>query len=164
MAAPHYVAGIDFNPAVRQDAFDVAGTPVVITRDSAGAAHAMINVCRHRGSELVPDGTGRAHRLTCPYHAWSYDLKGCLLGVYGEETFGGVDRDRMSLVALPAAERAGLIFVSLNPKAAIDLDSWLGAELITLLQAMALDKTFHYSTRTLNGPNWKVVIDGYLDG
>src|SRR4029077_7282360 len=23
MAAPHYVAGIDFNPAVRQDAFDV---------------------------------------------------------------------------------------------------------------------------------------------
>ena len=23
MAAPHYVAGIDFNPAVRQDAYDV---------------------------------------------------------------------------------------------------------------------------------------------
>jgi nitrite reductase/ring-hydroxylating ferredoxin subunit len=229
MAAPHYVAGIDFNPAVRQDAYDVmarliehyrnkstdrapeqwrepvrnyrdqdlwrqeiqavfkkvplplalscelpapgtyksidvAGTPVVITRDPGGAVRAMINVCRHRGGELVPEGTGKANRLTCPYHAWSYDLKGCLIGVYGEETFGGVDRDTMSLVALPAAERAGLVFVSLDPKATIDLDQWLGAELITLLEAMALDKTFHYSTRTLSGPNWKVVIDGYLEG
>lgn len=229
MAAPHYVAGIDFNPAVRQDAFDVmarliehyrnkstdqapdqwrepvrnyrdpdlwksemqavfrtvplplamscelpepgtykaidvVGTPVLITRDPTGTVRAMINVCRHRGGELVAEGTGRAHRLTCPYHAWSYDLKGCLLGVYGEETFGGVDRDRMGLVALPAAERAGLVFVSLDPKATIDLDQWLGAELITLLEAMALDKTHHYSTRTLEGPNWKLVIDGYLEG
>jgi phenylpropionate dioxygenase-like ring-hydroxylating dioxygenase large terminal subunit len=229
MAAPHYVAGIDFNSAVRQDAYDVmarliehyrnkstdqaadqwrepvrnyrdqdlwrqeiqtvfkkvplplalscelpgpgtykaidvAGTPVVMTRDAGGTVRAMINVCRHRGGELVPEGTGKANRLTCPYHAWSYDLKGCLVGVYGEETFGGVDRDTRSLFALPAAERAGLIFVSLDSKATIDLDQWLGAELITLLEAMALDKTFHYSTRTLAGPNWKVVIDGYLEG
>ena len=229
MAAPHYVAGIDFNPAVRQDAYDVmarliehyrnkstdrapdqwrepvrnyrdqdlwrqeiqtvfkkvplplalscelpgpgtykaidvAGTPVVMTRDAGGTVRAMINVCRHRGGELVPEGTGKANRLTCPYHAWSYDLKGCLVGVYGEETFGGVDRDTRSLFALPAAERAGLVFVSLDPGATIDLDDWLGAELITLLEAMALDKTFHYSTRTLAGPNWKVVIDGYLEG
>ena len=46
----------------------------------------MINVCRHRGAELLAEGTGKANRITCPYHAWSYDLKGCLLGVYGEET------------------------------------------------------------------------------
>jgi len=229
MAAPHYVAGIDFNPAVRQDAFDVmgrliehyrnkstdqapeqwhepvqayrdpvlweremalvhgkvplplalsceipdpgtykaidvAGTPVLITRDSAGEVHAMINVCRHRGSEIISEGTGKAHRLTCPYHAWSYDLKGCLLGVYGEDTFGGVDKDDMSLRALPTAERAGLVFVSLDRNATIDLDEWLGPDLIMLLEAMALDRCYHYSTRTLDGPNWKVVIDGYLEG
>ncbi len=229
MAAPSYVAGIDFNPAVRKDAFDVmarliehyrnkstdqvaeqwrepvlayqddelfrreidavhrkqplplalscelpgpgtykaidvAGTPVLITRDSSGEVHAMINVCRHRGAELVGDGTGKANRLTCPYHAWSYDLKGCLLGVYGEETFGGVERETMGLVSLPAVERVGLIFVSLDPKATIDLDTWLGPELITLIDAMALDRCHHYSTRWLDGPNWKVVIDGYLEG
>ena len=145
-------------------AIDVAGTPVLITRDSAGEVHAMVNVCRHRGAEIVGEGTGKAHRLTCPYHAWSYDLKGCLLGVYGEETFGGVDKDSMGLRALPAAERAGLVFVSLDPTATIDLDEWLGPELIMLLEAMALDRCYHYSTRTLDGPNWKVVIDGYLEG
>jgi hypothetical protein len=29
---------------------------------------------------------------------------------------------------------------------------------------MGLDRTYHYSTRWLDGPNWKVVIDGYLEG
>ena len=229
MAAPSYVAGIDFNPSVRKDAFDVmgrlvehfrnkstdqaesqwaepvrnyrdaelfqreissvhrkaplplalsceipepgtykaidvAGTPVVITRDRSGEAHAMLNVCRHRGAELVTEGTGKANRLTCPYHSWSYDLTGCLTGIYGENTFGAVDKAKMGLVALPTAERAGLVFVSLDPTATIDLDTWLGPELITLLEAMALDRTYHYSTRWLEGPNWKVVIDGYLEG
>lgn len=229
MAAPSYVPGIEFNPSVRKDAFDVmarlvehyrnkstdqaaeqwrepvanyrdpdlwqreidtvhkkvplplamscelpepgtyksidvAGTPVLITRDRQGEVHAMINVCRHRGAELVGEGTGRTNRLTCPYHAWSYDLTGCLTGVYGEETFGGVDKPKMGLVSLPAAERAGIVFVSLDPEATIDLDAWLGPQLTELLEAMALDSTHHYSTRWLDGPNWKVVIDGYLEG
>ncbi len=229
MAAPHYVAGIDFAPEVRGDAYnvmarlvehyrnnttdqadtlwhepvrayrdpdlwqreveavhrtvplplamscelpgpgsyksiDVAGTPVLITRDSAGEMHAMLNVCRHRGAELLAEGTGSTNRITCPYHSWTYDLKGCLLGVYGEKTFGGVDKDQMGLRTLPVVERAGLVFVSLDRDATIDLDAWLGPELLTLLEAMALDKTHHYSTRTLEGPNWKVVIDGYFEG
>jgi nitrite reductase/ring-hydroxylating ferredoxin subunit len=229
MAAPHYVAGIDFNKEVREDAFsvmarlvehyrnkstdqvpdqwrepvsaysdpdlwrreidavhrkvplplalscelpgpgtykaiDVVGTPVLITRDSAGDIHAVLNVCRHRGGELVAEGTGRANRFSCPYHAWTYDMKGCLVGVYGEDTFGGVDRSTMGLVSLPAAERAGIVFVSLDPSATLDLDAWLTPQLITLLEAMALDRCHHYSTRTLDGPNWKVVIDGYLEG
>jgi phenylpropionate dioxygenase-like ring-hydroxylating dioxygenase large terminal subunit len=226
---PDYVAGVDFDPVVRQDAFDlmtrlvehvkntgtdlapeqwrepvakysdpdlwqreiaavhrkdplplamscelpepgsykateVAGTPVLITRDAAGQVHASINVCRHRGAELVPEGLGKARRFTCPYHAWSYDLAGCLLGVTAESTFGSVDRGAMSLLQLPVAERAGLIFVSLDPAATIDLDTWLGPELTTLLEALALDRCYHHSTRWLDGPNWKVVVDGYLEG
>jgi nitrite reductase/ring-hydroxylating ferredoxin subunit len=145
-------------------AIDVAGTPVLITRDSSGEAHAMLNVCRHRGAELVADGTGRTKRITCPYHSWSYDLEGCLVGVYAEESFGGVDKASMGLRSFPVAERAGLIFVSLDRTSTIDLDTWLGPQLISLLEAMDLVNTHHYSTRTLDGPNWKVVIDGYLEG
>jgi phenylpropionate dioxygenase-like ring-hydroxylating dioxygenase large terminal subunit len=57
-----------------------------------------------------------------------------------------------------------LIFVSLDPAATIDLDTWLGPELTTLLEALALDRCYHHSTRWLDGPNWKVVVDGYLEG
>ena len=75
-------------------AIEVAGTPVVITRDAQGAVHAMLNVCRHRGAEVCPAGTGRSRTLTCPYHAWSYRMDGSLAGVYGASTFGEFDASR----------------------------------------------------------------------
>ena len=50
----------------------VAGKAVLLTRRPDGSLDAMINVCRHRGMQLVPDGCGTARRFTCVYHAWSY--------------------------------------------------------------------------------------------
>lgn len=144
-------------------AIEAAGIPVVITRDESGQVHAMINVCRHRGAEIVGSGCGTARRLTCPYHAWSYDLSGCLTGVYGEKTFGEVDRAERSLLVLPVEERAGIIFVGLTPGRDLDLDTWLG-EALPVLESLHLETRHHYSTRLLNGPNWKVVVDGYLEG
>lgn len=145
-------------------AVDAAGVPVIITRDRDGRLNAVVNSCRHRGGELVPEGIGTTRRFTCPYHAWSYDLAGCLTGVYGEDTFGPVDKASMQLRQLPVAERAGIVFISLTPGAPLDLDDWLGAELIELLEALKLDSCYHHSTRFLEGPNWKVVVDGYLEG
>lgn len=145
-------------------AVDAAGTPVIITRGRDGSLSAVVNSCRHRGGELVPEGTGTARRFTCPYHAWSYDLAGCLTGVYGEETFGPVDKAAMHLLSLPVAERAGIVFVSLDRTAQLDLDSWLGPDLIALLEGLELASCYHHSTRMLEGPNWKVVVDGYLEG
>lgn len=142
---------------------EVAGIPVIITRDRDGQVHAMINACRHRGAELLGEGTGSTKRITCPYHAWSYDLKGCLVGVYGEKTFGPIDKEARSLIRLPAEERAGIVFVSLTPDVELNLDDWLG-DALPLLEALRLDTSHHHSTRWLNGPNWKIVIDGYLEG
>jgi phenylpropionate dioxygenase-like ring-hydroxylating dioxygenase large terminal subunit len=145
-------------------AVNVVGTPLILTRDRSGAVHALVNSCRHRGSELVPDGTGTTRRITCPYHAWSYDLAGCLTGVYGEDTFGSVDRETMGLRSLPVGERAGIVFVCLDREAGLDLDAWLAPELVELLEGLGLADCYHHSTRVLEGPNWKVVVDGYLEG
>jgi phenylpropionate dioxygenase-like ring-hydroxylating dioxygenase large terminal subunit len=143
-------------------AIDVAGIPVVITRDTDGQVHAMINSCRHRGAKIVGDGCGRANRLTCPYHAWAYDLSGCLLGVYGEKTFGPVDRVSRSLIALPVEERAGIIFVGLTPGTPLDIDEWLG-DMLPILQALRLDRLHIHSRASFPGPNWKLVVDGFLE-
>jgi phenylpropionate dioxygenase-like ring-hydroxylating dioxygenase large terminal subunit len=85
----------------------------------------MMNVCRHRSMQLVPDGCGSARRFTCLYHAWSYGIDGRLLGVQAEDTFGAVDRDEFSLLRLECGERAGLMFVGLTPGVAFDIDEWL---------------------------------------
>ena len=42
------------------------------------------NTCRHRGHELLPEGgSSQRHSIVCPYHAWTYDLGGALIGARG---------------------------------------------------------------------------------
>ena len=72
---------------------DVHGLPVLLTRDRQGAAHAFLNVCRHRGARLVEAASGCAHRFTCPYHGWTYANSGPLVGApHFESGFGGIDK------------------------------------------------------------------------
>ena len=52
--------------------------PVVVVRGEDGELRALVNVCRHRGSELVGDAQGRRKTLQCRYHAWTYNLDGSL--------------------------------------------------------------------------------------
>lgn len=70
----------------RRAVTDLLGESVVVTTDASGTLHAFANVCRHRGSQLVPvdPTTGPpapcdAKALRCPYHSWTYDLSGRLL-------------------------------------------------------------------------------------
>src|SRR6201996_8966819 len=53
--------------------------PVVVIRNEAGELAAFVNVCRHRRHEVMK-GRGNAKMMQCGYHAWTYDLTGCLKG------------------------------------------------------------------------------------
>ena len=66
----------------------VAELPVLVVRRSSGKLAAFVNACRHRGARLV-EGRGEAQRFTCPYHGWSYDGDGQLVGVPCPEAFEG---------------------------------------------------------------------------
>ena len=52
--------------------------------------------------------------------------RGRLVGIYGEESHGPLDRDTHGLTALPTAERGGFVFTVLTPGAPMDIDAWLG--------------------------------------
>jgi nitrite reductase/ring-hydroxylating ferredoxin subunit len=140
----------------------VAGRSIVIARGRGGELNAMINVCRHRGMQVVPDGCGSARRFSCIYHAWTYGLDGQLLGVHAEDTFGPVDKDEFSLLRLATAERAGIMFAGLTPGLTFDIDDWLG-DVTPELDALGLAAAVPFSTRYLDGPNWKVTADGFLE-
>jgi|AntAceMinimDraft_1070359.scaffolds.fasta_scaffold00073_36 phenylpropionate dioxygenase-like ring-hydroxylating dioxygenase large terminal subunit len=141
----------------------VVGKEIILVRGKDGTMRAMLNVCRHRAMKLLPDGCGSARRFTCGYHSWTYDTDGTLTGVPGEDTFGDVDKQDYSLVQLPCEERAGFIFIGLTPDMDLGIDAWLG-EIQPHLEALELDKCTHFTTKTLPGPNWKVTLDGYLEG
>ena len=143
-------------------AMEVAGVPVLLTRGADGAARAFVNMCSHRGSIVVEEGIGRARRFTCPYHGWAYDLEGALAGIKDRDTFGDVDTSCLGLTALPVAERAGLIFAGLTPGGSLDIDSFL-CGYGEMLEHLGFDQCHVVGRQTVEGPNWKVAFDGYLD-
>ena len=144
-------------------ALEVAGTPVLVTRGSDGRVRAFVNMCSHRGAVLVEPGTaGTTRRITCPYHAWNYDSAGALVGVFDRQFFGPVEADQLGLTPLPCEERSGIVFAGLTPGATMDLDAHLcGYD--EVLDHLGLADCVHVGSQSVEGPNWKVAYDGYLD-
>ena len=143
-------------------AMEVAGVPLLLTRAQDGEVRAFVNMCSHRGTIIVEEGSGTARRFVCPYHAWTYNQEGELVGIYNQETFGDVDTSCLGLTPLPVAERAGLIFGVLSPEAKLDVDTFLcGYD--DLLTHLGLEDCHLVGQQSIAGPNWKVAYDGYVD-
>jgi nitrite reductase/ring-hydroxylating ferredoxin subunit len=143
-------------------AMTIAGVPVLLVRGQDGVVRSFVNACRHRGSQLCKPGAGAVQRLVCPYHAWQYDLEGRLRGVYGEATFGEVDRQTHSLVPLPVAEKCGVVWGTLTPGAEFEVDAWLG-KMAAQLDTLDLGGWHIHVQREFEGPTWKTAWDGYLE-
>jgi phenylpropionate dioxygenase-like ring-hydroxylating dioxygenase large terminal subunit len=143
-------------------AMKVMGVPLIIVRGSDRVARAFVNACRHRGSPVCDVGHGKTERFNCPYHAWSYNDKGELIAMYGQSTFGDIDRSTFGLTPLACAERSGMVWVSLTPGASFDIDQWLG-DFREQLDTLHLEDWYVYEQREIPGPGWKVTWDGYLE-
>ena len=58
---------------------DVGDESVIITLDNDDRERAFLNVCRHRGTRISVEQSGKCRGFLCPYHAWRYGLDGRLL-------------------------------------------------------------------------------------
>lgn len=141
---------------------EVAGIPVLLTRGQDGVVRSFINSCTHRGTNVATEPTGNAKRFVCPYHGWTFGQKGELMAVAASGDFGQVDKSCLNLTPLPVAERAGLIFGSVDRHSKLDIDDFLcGYD--SMLEAFNFKDWHFFSSRVLRGPNWKIAYDGYLD-
>ena len=141
-------------------AIELCDTPILLTRDGDGRVHALLNTCRHRGAR-VADGTGQASRFTCPFHAWTYDARGKLIGVPVASGFEGMCREDRGLVRLPVDEGYGLIVGRLRPGAEVDVAAYLGAELAAELSLLDVSKWQPFSEPHVHevAANWKTTLD-----
>jgi phenylpropionate dioxygenase-like ring-hydroxylating dioxygenase large terminal subunit len=144
-------------------AMDAVGMPVLINRDKTGKVRAFLNVCSHRGAPLAGEGYGNCPRFTCKYHAWTYGQDGKLLAISESNSFGEVDKSERGLRELPCEERAGMIFVCLTPGVPLDLDDHFRG-LLEDFEALDFHDWTYLGARTIEGANWKVAMDGYLEG
>jgi len=141
---------------------DVADHPVVVVRSTDGTIQAFHNVCRHRGSAVVtePEGTAQRGVLACPYHNWTYDLDGRLIGAPNMADAEGFCRDGWGLKKVGAIEWQGFVMVNLDPGASREhldeLDGRLAPWGIADLESRA---RLSYDVAA----NWKLLFQNYSE-
>ena len=92
--------------------FDVAGERALVIRGHDGILRAFHNLCRHRGSRIVPDARGVCNKaMVCPYHGWAYNLDGGLRGIANRDTFPPMQADKWGLKPLEMEIWNGLVFI-----------------------------------------------------
>jgi phenylpropionate dioxygenase-like ring-hydroxylating dioxygenase large terminal subunit len=110
-------------------------------------------------------GTG-LRALTCPYHAWTYDLDGSLRARPGSAGAFDDVADDCSLRPVPACEHLGLVWVQVEGAAGLDamaIERHLaGAD--DDLGSFGLADHVHIDTRTRSWKmNWKLVVDTFCE-
>jgi phenylpropionate dioxygenase-like ring-hydroxylating dioxygenase large terminal subunit len=94
--------------------------PVLVCRDADGSIYAFINSCRHRGNKVCRADGGNAKSFQCPYHGWTYSVRGDLIGVPGHADLYSEELDR-SKWGLPRVAQVdsyrGMIFATFDPEA-----------------------------------------------
>lgn len=142
---------------------DILGTPLLMSRQVDGSVKVLMNVCTHRGMTLESRPSGNKKTFSCPYHAWTYGGDGRLRGVTDMVKFGEDCRGARDLVSFPCHEEGGFVFAVLDPNADCDIRGFLG-EMISDIAEKNFEDWHYVGQRVIHGANWKVALDGYLEG
>jgi phenylpropionate dioxygenase-like ring-hydroxylating dioxygenase large terminal subunit len=139
---------------------------VLVCRDEQGNINALLNNCRHRANSVCRADQGNAKSFVCPYHGWTYDTKGRLIGVPGlHDTYvTGLEREKWGLIQVPQVESyGGLIFANLDPEAP-SLGEFLGDMRwgLDLLLAQGDLVAVPGIARWAMGANWKFAADNAI--
>jgi Rieske 2Fe-2S family protein len=145
--------------------FEIGDQQVLLLRDETGVLRAFHNTCRHRGAVLCrhDQGTLKTRRLTCPYHNWTYNLRGELVGVPSHGRAVPIELKDFPLYDLRVEIWGGFVYVSLaganTPKLRPFFDEDLEALANWPLASLAVG---HTHTRIIEC-NWKIFWENYSE-
>ena len=156
----------------------VAGTSLLVTRDTEGRLRAFHNVCRHRGSQLLTcDQVVKAKRFRCPYHAWAYALSGECLGtplfegsdipedqqaMFDMGDAKAFDKADYGLLEVAVDSWGPLVFVNLSPDP-LPLDQWLGDIPARFANYHLEEWEISAGKRYEIGANWKLIAENFME-
>ncbi|HJS84887.1 MAG TPA: aromatic ring-hydroxylating dioxygenase subunit alpha, partial [Acetobacteraceae bacterium] len=140
----------------------VGEVPVVVLRNESGLA-GFVNVCRHRRHQVMK-GRGNARVMKCGYHAWTYDLAGCLRGAPRSESEPGFRLDDYPLLPMRVETLGPFVFANLDRNPAPLAETYAGlleqiAESGIDLDALELWSRDEWRARA----NWKTMLENYLE-
>lgn len=142
---------------------EIAGESLIVLRDGGGAARAFFNVCRHRGTRLCREESGRfSETIQCPYHAWTYGIDGRLVGAPHMQDVAGFDKSDYPLHAAAVAEWEGFLFVNVADAPRPFAEVWapmIGRFARFGLGSLVVGHRALYDVRA----NWKLVFQNYSE-
>ncbi|MGH7525077.1 MAG: aromatic ring-hydroxylating oxygenase subunit alpha [Gemmatimonadales bacterium] len=142
---------------------DVGKESIIVLRDRAGDFRAYYNVCRHRGTRLCEEHTGRfADKIQCPYHAWVYGLDGRLIGAPSTSDLEGFDKAEWPLFSVPVESWEGFLFINLaeEPKPFEQAFEALRGRFSRFnLPTLKVARTIEYDVKA----NWKLLFQNYSE-
>jgi Rieske 2Fe-2S family protein len=144
---------------------DVAGESVFVVRNAEGRLNGFYNVCSHRGTKFLDDDDrgNRRKAFTCPYHAWTFDLDGCLIGTPNVQENELFDRSSYPLHPIAVDEYAGFVFVNLADRPRPLMEALRqGTESMTAFERFAM-QDLRIGVRLVYEveANWKIIVENY---
>jgi len=136
--------------------FELGGNSIIVVRGKDNEVRAFWNSCRHRGSKICVAQRGRAARLTCPYHQWTYGLDGVLLAA--RSMADDFDKKDYGLAPVALENIGGLIFICMgdNPppidRVKADIAEQIAVYDLAKLKVAVQDDL-------IEDANWKLVME-----
>ena len=143
-------------------AFECGAQPLIIIRGADGALSARSNICRHRMMRLV-EGRGNTRKFSCPYHAWTYNLEGQLVGAAYMDRTTCFNKSDIQLPAVRCEEYLGWIYVCLDPD--VEPVAHMLADLTEkLLPYNMQDYVTIFTEDHVWDTNWKCLTENFMEG
>ena len=143
---------------------DLGGESIILLRDDDAQLRAFINMCRHRGSQLLCGDGHLRGTIRCPYHSWTYSTSGALIAA-PHLAMSAVPEPARRLHSIGVRDWGGFLFVHLAPAKADapgdGLEQQLGGAPRHLqnypLSDLRIGRTIEYDVAA----NWKVILENY---
>ncbi len=147
---------------------DVGGRNLIIQRRADGEPAVYLNACAHRGAKVCAERQGNSQRFTCPYHGWTYDSHGSLIGLPDKAAYqhAGQCHPELSLTRVKHAVYRNFLFIHYAARQP-SLETYLGQakDYIDLIcdqseaELEIIPGGFEHSIKA----NWKLLAENGVD-
>ncbi len=147
---------------------DVAGEPLLVVLGKDNEIRVISRVCRHRGMDIMPSGfdhpdSGNQRVILCPYHLWSYDFTGKLIGAPEMHKAACFDRSEVALHTFRSEIWEGFVFVNLSGDAPPLAEKYATMKDRFVGKLDIADGELVWSQHWDCPFNWKILLENFME-
>ncbi|HAX05368.1 MAG TPA: Rieske (2Fe-2S) protein, partial [Acidimicrobiaceae bacterium] len=143
--------------------YEIATESVIVVRTGEGPheIRAYINSCLHRGTQLRTT-SGNVQRFRCPFHGFTWDLKGELVDIPNSWDFPDIKPDEFCLPTAQIAFWGGFVFINFDEQCE-SFESYIEV-LDDEFRDFPLDERWKAAhVEKIMPCNWKLALEAFIE-